>query len=392
MARRGGLGKGLGALIPTEAAARRRPAALAGDAGRPSIRPNPHQPREHFDEEALAALAESIREVGRAPAGPGARRSGDGSYELIAGERRWRAARRVGLQTIPAHRPRQPTTSPSLEQALVENLHREDLNPLEEAAAYQQLIEDFGLTHDEVADAGRQEPGRRSPTRCACSSCRRRSSSCVRSGQLSAGPRPGPARHARPRVPGGAGPAGRGRGPVGARGRGGGPRARASRRRDGAEAARAAGAGRGAEAPAAGPARARGAARRPPRHPGEGHDGRRRGARSSIEFADPRGPRAHLPGHDRRRSTARAACRTRRPTVHSLCVRLWTRWGQTRSSCSPRRPWRGDRLGKRLALHDERPGWSELTHDRGHSRLGAIPGASSRDRGRRWAGPARART
>src|SRR5207253_6081954 len=73
-----------------------------------------------------------------------------GNYELIAGERRWRAAKRAGLQTIPAL-VRTATDADSLEQALVENLHREDLNPLEEAAAYQQLIEDFKLTHDEVA-------------------------------------------------------------------------------------------------------------------------------------------------------------------------------------------------------------------------------------------------
>ncbi len=75
---------------------------------------------------------------------------GDGEYELIAGERRWRAARRVGLQTIPAL-VRETDDAAALEQALVENIHRDGLNPLEEAAAYQQLIEDFGLTHDEVA-------------------------------------------------------------------------------------------------------------------------------------------------------------------------------------------------------------------------------------------------
>jgi len=114
-----------------------------------AIHPNPYQPRAHFDEEALSALADSIREVGVLqpvlvrPAGEG--------YELIAGERRWRAARRVGLQTIPAL-VRDTDDASALEHALVENVHRADLNPLEEAAAYQQLIEDFRLTHEEVAE------------------------------------------------------------------------------------------------------------------------------------------------------------------------------------------------------------------------------------------------
>jgi len=113
-----------------------------------SIQPNRFQPRDHFDEEALGSLADSIREVGVLqpvlvrPVGEG--------YELIAGERRWRAARRVGLQTIPAL-VRETDDATALEHALVENLHRDDLNPLEEAAAYQQLIEDFGLTHEAVA-------------------------------------------------------------------------------------------------------------------------------------------------------------------------------------------------------------------------------------------------
>jgi ParB family chromosome partitioning protein len=113
-----------------------------------SISPNRYQPRDHFDEEALGALADSIREVGVLqpvlvrPVGEG--------YELVAGERRWRAARRVGLQTIPAL-VRETDDSAALEHALIENLHRDELNPLEEAAAYQQLIEDFDLTHDEVA-------------------------------------------------------------------------------------------------------------------------------------------------------------------------------------------------------------------------------------------------
>src|SRR5487761_1475791 len=148
MARRSGLGKGLGALIPQEAT------GSGGSALREvpisSIRPNAMQPRTHFDEESMSALAASIREIGVLQPVL-VRPVGDGeSYELIAGERRWRAARRAGLQTIPALVQRADDVA-SLEQALVENLHRVDLNALEEAAAYQQLIEDFNLTHDEVA-------------------------------------------------------------------------------------------------------------------------------------------------------------------------------------------------------------------------------------------------
>jgi ParB family chromosome partitioning protein len=113
-----------------------------------AIRPNPYQPREHFDEEELASLAESIREVGILQ--PILLRETDDGYEIIAGERRWRAARRVGLQHVPAL-VRDTDDASALEHALVENVHRSDLNVLEEAAAYQQLIEDFGLTHEEVA-------------------------------------------------------------------------------------------------------------------------------------------------------------------------------------------------------------------------------------------------
>jgi ParB family chromosome partitioning protein len=102
-----------------------------------------------FDEETLSALTASIRELGVLQPVL-VRPVADQHYELIAGERRWRAARRAGLQTIPAL-VRTVTDEASLEQALVENLHREDLNALEEAAAYQQLIEDFHLTHDELA-------------------------------------------------------------------------------------------------------------------------------------------------------------------------------------------------------------------------------------------------
>ncbi|MGD0741976.1 MAG: ParB/RepB/Spo0J family partition protein [Acidimicrobiales bacterium] len=147
MARRSGLGRGLGALIPTEtahvSATGLREIALA------RIKPNPFQPRTHFDEEALASLVDSIRAVGVLQPVL-VRETGDGEYELIAGERRCRAARRAGLLAIPAL-VQDADDAASLEQALVENLHREDLNPLDEAAAYQQLIEDFQLTHETVA-------------------------------------------------------------------------------------------------------------------------------------------------------------------------------------------------------------------------------------------------
>jgi ParB family chromosome partitioning protein len=139
------LGRGLGALIPTGIA---ETGTSLTELPISSIRPNPQQPREHFDEEALASLAESIREVGVLQ--PVLVRVTDDGYELIAGERRWRAARRVGLQTLPAI-VRVADDAAMLQQAIVENVQREQLNPLEEAAAYQQLIEDFSFTHDEVA-------------------------------------------------------------------------------------------------------------------------------------------------------------------------------------------------------------------------------------------------
>jgi ParB family transcriptional regulator, chromosome partitioning protein len=147
VARRSGLGRGLGALIPTEVVTDRT--SDLAEIAVSSIEPNPAQPRGHFDEELLASLAASIRELGILQ--PVLVRPLDGGrYQLIAGERRWRAAKRVGLQTVPALI-RTVADQSSLEQALVENLHRQDLNPLEEAAAFQQLVEGFGLTHDEVA-------------------------------------------------------------------------------------------------------------------------------------------------------------------------------------------------------------------------------------------------
>jgi ParB family chromosome partitioning protein len=113
-----------------------------------AIVPNRHQPRVHFDEETLAELAASIREIGVLQPVL-VRPMGDG-YELLAGERRWRAARRAGLTVIPAI-VKATDDLGSVERALVENLHRQDLTPLEEAAAYQQLIEDFHLTHEQVS-------------------------------------------------------------------------------------------------------------------------------------------------------------------------------------------------------------------------------------------------
>jgi ParB family chromosome partitioning protein len=147
VARRSGLGKGLGALIPTGSGPGETSMLREVPLGR--IRPNQNQPRKQFDEERLSSLVDSIRAVGILQPVL-VREVGPDEYELIAGERRFRAARRAGLQSVPAlvHR---ADDAASLEQALVENLHREDLNPLDEAGAYQQLIEEFSLTHEDVA-------------------------------------------------------------------------------------------------------------------------------------------------------------------------------------------------------------------------------------------------
>jgi ParB family chromosome partitioning protein len=147
VARRSGLGRGLGALIPSDLTT--PDDATLRDLSVSLIEPNGHQPREHFDEESLVSLTDSIRELGVLQPVL-VRPAGQDRFELIAGERRWRAAKRAGLQTIPAI-VRHLDDTASLEQAVVENLHRQDLSPLEEAAAYQQLIEDFGLSHDDVA-------------------------------------------------------------------------------------------------------------------------------------------------------------------------------------------------------------------------------------------------
>jgi ParB family chromosome partitioning protein len=154
MARRSGLGKGLSSLIPP---------TVDGGAGVPAdgpvlvevavadIVPNPHQPRVHFDEASLSELAASIAHIGLLQPVLVRPRSDGGGFELIAGERRWRAAGRAGLATIPAI-VRTSDDLTSVEQALVENLHRQDLTALEEAAAYQQLVEDFELTHEQISE------------------------------------------------------------------------------------------------------------------------------------------------------------------------------------------------------------------------------------------------
>jgi ParB family chromosome partitioning protein len=147
--RRSGLGKGLGALIPQDVVvdATGRPGVQEVPIGQ--IEPNPFQPRNRFDEESLAGLTASIRELGILQPIL-VREIGPDHYALIAGERRWRAAKRAGLQFIPIII-RDVSDALTLQHALVENLHRDDLNPLEEAAAYQQLIEDFNMTQEAVA-------------------------------------------------------------------------------------------------------------------------------------------------------------------------------------------------------------------------------------------------
>ena len=151
MARRSGLGKGLSSLIPPGEAepGESNAGAFLRDVPVGDISPNPHQPRVHFDEESLAELTASIQQLGVLQ--PILVRPTDDGFELIAGERRWRAAGRAGLAMIPAV-VRETDDLASVEQALVENLHRQDLTALEEAAAYRQLIEDFELTHEQLAD------------------------------------------------------------------------------------------------------------------------------------------------------------------------------------------------------------------------------------------------
>lgn len=112
------------------------------------IKPNPRQPRRRFDEDAIQEMARSIEAFGIVQ--PVIVRPVGTEYELVAGERRWRAAKEAGFETIPAVI-RESTETDSLEMALIENLHRSDLNGIEEATAYQQLLEDFGITHEELS-------------------------------------------------------------------------------------------------------------------------------------------------------------------------------------------------------------------------------------------------
>ncbi len=147
MNRRSGLGKGLSSLIPSDTEASQT--GKMSEIPISAIQANEYQPRSRFEEEALVSLTDSIRELGVLQPVL-VRQLGPDRYELIAGERRWRAARRAGLPSVPAI-VRESDDRHSLEQALVENLHREDLNALEEASAFQQLIDEFKLTQEQVA-------------------------------------------------------------------------------------------------------------------------------------------------------------------------------------------------------------------------------------------------
>jgi len=154
-ARKGGLGRGLDALIPTSiipTEIKTQAGVVAADRDEidvNNISANPKQPRTVFDEDQLTELALSIKEVGLLQP-PVVRSTGNGKYQLIMGERRFRAAKLAGLKSIPVII-RQTADDQLLREALVENIHRSQLNPLEEGAAYQQLLNDFGYTHDELA-------------------------------------------------------------------------------------------------------------------------------------------------------------------------------------------------------------------------------------------------
>jgi ParB family chromosome partitioning protein len=161
--RKGGLGRGLDALIPNSvipAEITTASGVVVADRNEIDINlisPNPKQPRTVFDEEQLNELAASIKEVGLLQP-PVVRSIGGGKYQLIMGERRYRASKIAGLRSIPVII-RQTPDDQLLREALVENIHRSQLNPLEEGAAYQQLLNDFGYTHDELADRlGKSRP------------------------------------------------------------------------------------------------------------------------------------------------------------------------------------------------------------------------------------------
>jgi ParB family transcriptional regulator, chromosome partitioning protein len=149
MSKRGGLGRGLSALIPGAPEAGEAPSGLM-EVPVNAVAPNPKQPRTRFDEETIAALAASIREVGILQPLV-VRRAGDGRYELIAGERRLRAAKAAGLASVPIVL-RDSEDSELLREALIENIHREDLNPIEQAEAFKALLGELGLKQEELAD------------------------------------------------------------------------------------------------------------------------------------------------------------------------------------------------------------------------------------------------
>lgn len=157
--RKGGLGRGLDALIPSTPIQSNEGVVIAqqGEVDINSIAPNPKQPREVFDQDLLNELAASIKEVGVLQP-PVVRDLGNGKYELIMGERRLRASKLAGLTTIPVI-VRATKDNELLREALLENIHRSQLNPLEEGSAYQNLLNDFGYTHDELATkVGKSRP------------------------------------------------------------------------------------------------------------------------------------------------------------------------------------------------------------------------------------------
>ena len=157
MAKRGGLGTNLDALIPTSLTVGGNEVAQQNEVSIDSISPNPKQPRTVFNEEAMAELVASIKEIGILQP-PVVRQTSPGRYELIMGERRFRAAKLAGLRSIPVII-RQTPDNELLREAIIENIHRSQLNPLEEAAAYTQLLQDFKCTHDELAQKlGRSRP------------------------------------------------------------------------------------------------------------------------------------------------------------------------------------------------------------------------------------------
>lgn len=144
------LGRGLDALISTEEEVHTNGSSSINEVAIESIKANPNQPRREFDDDALDELADSIREIGIIQPIT-LREMGDGTYQIIAGERRWRASQRAGLHTIPAYI-RTATDENMMQMALVENIQREDLNAIEIALAYQNLLEQYSLTQDQLSE------------------------------------------------------------------------------------------------------------------------------------------------------------------------------------------------------------------------------------------------